>query len=287
MISNTDMLISPLNQYFGVIVHKYDLKFTDKRGFDMIKKLLYKNKVVVLKGISIEEVDYIRFAESIGSIVKFVDPQYHHPKFPEIFVVSNLKKEEIGYGKDRVGYYWHSDSSFMPYPLPITMLYSQIVPKRQGQTAFIDMENVYKNLPLKIKNSIKSKKSRHESKWKYLINKDDIDLSIDEILERDERLVPSSVHPLVVTHPVTKKESLYFSQGITRKILGLSEEKSNEFIELLEKIICQDPSYYEHHWEEGDIVIWDNRSVVHRAYPSIKGDRRLLYRIGVDDGKFY
>jgi taurine dioxygenase len=233
--------------------------------------------VLLVRGASLEPSEYLSFAKQMGALVPFVDLEYRHPEHPEIFVVSNVQRDGKKFGMDRVGYYWHSDSSFLKSPLPLTMLHSQIVPEQGGETAFIDMVGVYERLP----------ESLHEGKWRYLITDNDIGLSIQEILERDEKLVPTPTHPMVVIHPVTGRKALYMSEGITRRILGLSEEHSESILGDLWTRIERDPSYYQHVWGEKELLIWDNRSVIHRAFPNIPGQRRLMFRIGVNDGPFF
>lgn len=114
----------------------------------------------------------------------------------------------------------------------------------------------------------------------------DAGLSIEEVLERDEREVPSSVHPVVITHPTTGKKVLYVSEGFTRRILGVSAELSDELLKTFFELVQSNEARYVHKWSAGDVILWDNRSVVHRAAPAAKGQDRMMFRIGVNDGAF-
>jgi taurine dioxygenase len=277
----------PLTPNFGLRVDLKDVKSIDIEQANYYKNLLYKNKVLIFKNVELSTDEYLKFAKLFGEPVKFVDIEYRHPEYPEIFVVSNVKKDGKKFGMDRVGYYWHSDSSFMPEPLPITMLYSQIVPSAGGQTAFIDMSSVYKSIQSFLPDNFDNMVSSHEGKWRYLITKDDVGFSIEEILERDEREVPSQIHPLVIIHPITKQKALYFSQGITKHILDMDENKSKELIAKISDGIESESARYQHQWQEKEMVMWDNRSVVHRAFPSQNGEGRMMFRIGVKDQDFF
>jgi taurine dioxygenase len=278
-----EYLVKPLSEHFGAVISDCDVAGLDARDVDGVRWLLYENKVLLFKRVSMDPPAYIRFAGLLGDIVPFVDPDYHHPDYQQIFVVSNINRDGQTCGKDRVGYYWHSDSSFLNNPLPITMLHAQQVPDEGGQTAFIDMSHVYAALPEDIRAFVDAYSARHEGKWKYLITKDDVGLSIEDVLERDEQMVPSSVHPLTVAHPVTGRKALYFSEGVTRRVIGISAEASEELLGHLIKYVVNDTSRYIHRWEEGDLLIWDNRSVIHHAYPAAAGQPRLMFRIGVSD----
>jgi taurine dioxygenase len=281
------MKTSPLHPNFGLVVRGFDPVRQTAESARELARLLHEHKVLLLKGVAMTEVQYIRFASLLGEPVRFVDPEYQHPDYPEIFVVSNVKKDGKKFGMDRVGYCWHSDSSFMPGPLPVTMLHARIVPPAGGQTAFIDMNYVYEHLPEPTRAALDPLRATHESKWRYLITAADVGLSVEEILERDEREVPSQVHPLVVTHPVTGRRALYASQGITRRVLGVEEAGSTELLDGLWQAVLSSPARYEHQWELGDFLMWDNRSVVHRAFPAAAGGPRQMFRIGISDGPFF
>lgn len=283
----TKYLVKPLSDLFGAVISDCDVASMDAQDVDDARRLLYENKVLLFKNVSMDPTAYIRFAGLLGDIVPFVDPDYHHPDYHQIFVVSNVMRDGQTCGKDRVGYYWHSDSSFLDKPLPITMLHAQQVPAAGGETAFIDMSHVYAALPEDLRAAADTLSARHEGKWKYLITKDDIGLSIEEILERDEELVPSSTHPLTVAHPATGSKALYFSEGVTRRVIGMSAEASEDLLARLIERLVNDPSHYVHRWDEGDLLMWDNRSVVHHAYPAAPGEPRLMFRIGVNDRRFH
>ncbi len=279
--------IEPLEKGFGAKIYDFDGKSANKQEATFIRQTLYKNRILILKNQTMNEKAYIHFSKQIGNPVLFVDPEYQHPDYPEIFVVSNVRTTQKKMGKDRVGYYWHSDSSFLNTPLPITMLYAQCVPDRGGETAFVNMHEVYASLPEKIKIELKNKKARHEGKWRYIITEKDAGLSIQEVLDRDEELVPSAVHPTIITHPFTKEEVLYLNEGFTKRILDIPYEKSEAILNHVYETVNVKLSPYQHRWEPGDIVLWDNRSVLHKAFPAETGQNRMMFRIGINDGHFY
>lgn len=252
----------------------------------IIRQLLYTHKVLVFGGLDLKPEDFLRIGRAIGELIPFVDKEYHHPNHPEIFVVSNTNQNGKPFGMDRVGRYWHSDSSFLASPQPITMLYAKEAPKEGGNTAFINMAAVLSDLPKEQRVNLALQDAVHEGQWRYIISEKDVGLSVDELLERDRREVPPVAHPMVIHHPATNVQSLYINEGFTKRILGVSPHESEKQLNALFSSIAQSPSRYEHTWQKGDLVLWDNRSVVHKAFAATAGNR-VLYRLGIKDGPFY
>jgi taurine dioxygenase len=277
------MDIKKMNNVFGVILDDKNLYNNLDSLASMTKDLLTKHGIVLLKNVSLSTSEYISFGQKIGQIRPFVDATYHHPKHPEIFVVSNTKNDGEKIGMDRVGYYWHSDSSFLSNPLPITMLYAQKVPEAGGETAFMDMSEAYRNLPLKMQNEIRGLYAVHEGKWKYIITEKDLGYSIDEIIKQDEAALPTPIHPVSFIHPYIKSTCLYLSEGIANQI---TEVNKGNIIQRLWELIHEKCLSYTHQWKEGDVLLWDNRRMIHRAFPAIQGER-MMFRLGIEDGTFF
>lgn len=279
-----DYLTQLATPTFGLMISQFSPHLINSTTIGELKNLLYLHKFLIFKNINFSLEEYIAFAKAFGKLVNYVDENYRHPQYPEVFIVSNEINPENKLRSTRVGHYWHSDSSFLKEPLPITMLYSQIIPKNGGETAFIDMSAAY----LKLKHLLPSNLSAiHEGKWRYFVNDHDVGYSIDEILEQVERVVPPQKHPLIIKHPITQLESLYISQGIVKKIDGLSDEESKILIDTLWDNIKKHAASYKHIWQTNEIVVWDNRSVIHRAYPALNSEPRLLFRIGLRDRSFF
>jgi taurine dioxygenase len=87
----------------------------------------------------------------------------------------------------------------------------------------------------------------------------------------------------VRVHPATGRKGLYLSEGISRRVVGMSAESSDQLLDVLWERIRTDASHYVHRWENGDLLLWDNRGLIHQAYPAAPGDDRMLFRIGVND----
>lgn len=251
---------------------------------NLIKELVYEYKLVVFRGQEINDDQYIEFAKKIGTPQIYPQDNYHHPEYPEIFVSSNVAKDGKKFGVAGTGRYWHTDCAFLEQPLPLTMLYPKVLPNSIRETYYIDMQQVYKKLAPNLKNYLDDKYMIHEAKWRYKVQAWDIDKAIIDILKDFEKQFPSVKHPAVITHPFTHQQILYINQGFTTGVKGLNYEASQELLEELFLFIEREEHIYTHVWQEGDILLWDNRTLNHKASTVPKGENSVSYRIGIYDG---
>jgi taurine dioxygenase len=182
------------------------------------------------------------------------------------------------------GQYWHTDCAFQPEPLPLTMLYPQVLPNSIRETYYIDMQQVYRKLPADLRCYVEDQTALHEAKWRYKVQEWDIDRAMIDILNDFEKQAPPTTHPAVIVHPVHRKLALYISQGFTTKIAGLSYEDSRKILDRLFAFIEREEHIHTHSWKEGDILLWDNRTLLHKASVVPKGEPSVSYRIGIYDG---
>ncbi|MEQ1638821.1 MAG: TauD/TfdA family dioxygenase [Methylococcales bacterium] len=255
----------------------------------MIRNLIYKNKLVVLRDQELDEDRYVAFTRKFGRPQRYFQPQYHHPKYPEIFVSSNVPDENgKKIGVSGTGKYWHTDCQFEKNPLSFTSVYPLIFPKMSRETSYIDMVEMYKKLPADLKSYVDGATFIHGGQLRYKVQAEDIDKSLRELLDRINEQVPPVAHPAVIEHPVTGEKCLYVSSGFTTKRIGLSYEENQQLMKALFDFIEQKEHIHTHYWEEGDLIIWDNRSVIHKASGVQPGETSKMYRVGIyDDLPFY
>lgn len=255
----------------------------------MIRNLIYKNKLVVLRDQELDEDSYVAFARKLGRPQTYFQPQYHHPNHPEIFVSSNVPDENGNkIGVSGTGKYWHTDCQFEKQPLSFTSVYPLIFPKLSRETSYIDMVEVYKALPASLKSQVDGAFFIHEGQMRYKVQAEDIDKSLRDLLDRINDQVPPVQHPAVIEHPVTGDKALYVSSGFTTKRVGLSFEENQRFMQELFAFIEQQERVHTHYWEEGDLIIWDNRSLIHKASGVKPGETSKMYRVGIyDELPFY
>ena len=156
------------------------------------------------------------------------------------------------------------------------------------ETYYVDMCQVYQNLPDNLRRQVDGAFMVHEAKWRYKVQAWDIDRAIIDILNDFEKKAPPATHPAVIIHPVTQKPSLYISEGFTTRVAGLESEQSQQLLSELLAFVQRDEHIYTHIWQEGDILLWDNRVLLHKAGSCPRGESSVSHRIGVYDGRpFY
>lgn len=280
--------MTELVETFGYTVYDFDVRAMESSDVTGFKMLLYACRLLIFKNQTLSPAEYVTFARRLGEPIVYLQEHYRHPEHPEIFVSSNEGEDATGgnkLGVARAGDYWHADGAYLSNPYPLTMLYPQRLPDSQARTTcFIDMSDTFDALPEELKQSIAGKSALHDGKWRYRVRTEDAGYSLHELLEAIERMVPPVSHPVVTVHPVTGEEILYVNRGFTTRIEGLPFEESETILSRLFDFCERDAFVHRHLWEHGDIAVWDNRSVLHRAGEAMASNQySTMFRITVDD----
>jgi taurine dioxygenase len=268
----------------GAELTDIDIRELTESEVASIKQRLYEHKLVVIRRQFPSDEEYIAFARRLGTPQIYLQPNYHHPDHKEIFVSSNEQHQGRKFGVRGTGRYWHTDYSFMPEPLPLTMLRAKTLPRGVRETYYIDTSQVLERLPPEVRSQLEGRFAIHEGKYRYKVQASDVDVSLAELLEMATALAPPVRHPCVIEHPVTGARCLYVNRGFTTAIEGLSVEESTRILTDLFEFLERPEHIHTHSWDEGDIVLWDNRYLVHRAGVVAAGDTSTTYRIGIYDG---
>jgi taurine dioxygenase len=200
--------------------------------------------------------------------------QYRHPRFPEIYVLSNVDKtgSTTGSHPDKGTLVWHSDLSFQQRPALATILYGIEVPRQGGDTLYADMYAAYEGLDEGTKKQLSKLRAVH-----------DLDASRQRagespMTEKQRAEAPPVEHPVVRTHPETGRKILYISRHVSH-FAGLAARESDALMEKLMAHATEERFVFRHKWGQRDVVIWDNRCTMHCATPYDAGaERRVLHR---------
>lgn len=274
----------PTGSSIGAVVTELDAAQLTTSETQTLKRAVYQHKLLILRNQSFDETAYLALAHRLGTPQVYLQKNYHHPEFREIFVSSNIREDGKKIGVAGTGQYWHTDYQFDAEPLSTTLLYPQILPSTKRETYYIDMEHVFATLPRELRNYVLGARAIHEAKWRYKITPEDIDRAIIDILRDAEHGAPAVTHPAVIVHPVTQKSSLYVSRGFTTGIEGLNEVENAQVMAALCDFTEQPRHVFTHTWCEGDVLYWDNRTLLHRASRPPRDQPSKSYRIGVYDG---
>lgn len=189
---------------------------------------------------------------------------------PEIMIVSNVRVDGKPLGLAHDGEMWfHSDMCYAEVPHIATLLYAVDLPSSGGNTKFANMYAAYENLPSEIREKLRSKKALQVHDYKRT-ERPGVDLDLSKI--------GNYAHPVFVTHPETEKKALYVNRLMTARIEDIERGESDALLEQLFSV-GEDPDIiYEHVWQSGDLVMWDNRCVTHARTDFPHEERRLLQR---------
>jgi taurine dioxygenase len=251
-----------------------------RTAFEEVRDALHRHHVLVFRAQSLEPGPYLDFARQFGPPEPHVLDQFHHPEYPDILILSNVKKDGKPVGLADGGTYWHSDYSYLDIPARATLLYSIQVPRVGGDTLFADQEQAYEDLPAATKQRIDGMVTLN-----IYGNRDDPDpasrtSAYAPTEEQKERRGAKLIrHPLVRRHPYTGRKALYAVSGTSFAIEGLPEEEGLAMLRELAAHSTQPKYQYRVKYGVGDVVVWDNASVLHSATLTDPDDPRTLYRI--------
>lgn len=285
------MKISPqVGKKFGIIVEDFNAETATAEDIAELKKAVYTNKIAVLKNQDLDPAQFLALGKRMGEVAEYYEPVYHHPEVKEVFVSSNVKEQDGSQmGVPKTGKFWHSDYQFMPRPFDLTLIYPQVVPSKNRGTYFINMADAYEKLPADLKEAVKDTTATHSVLRYFKIRPTDVYRPISEIIDEVNAKTPPVTDATAVPHPFTDETILYLSEGFT---LSVQDAQGNDRADLLKELLTasgQLDRTYEHEnihlqtFEKGDMLVWDNRTLVHRALHTATPEPAVSYRVTVYD----
>jgi len=205
----------------------------------------------------------VEFARRFGEVQIHVMNQYHADGFPELYRLSNLDDQGRPNGRhpDKGTLYWHTDGSWRRVTGQATIIYGEIVPKVGGETHFCDMYGAYERLDPAWKSRIAHLRAMHNLDFSRTRRHGE-----DPMSEAQRRETPPVDHPVVRTHPETGRKCLYLGDH-AESIVGMPYAEGRALIEELNALAVHPDLTYEHRWTPKELIVWDNRCVMHRATP--------------------
>jgi len=242
-----------------------------------------QNLVLLFRGQSLGFDDLLRLREVFGppgqsanQLLGLGRKKYYPDEVPdEITIISNIKepdgRQRGALGNDEA--YWHTDSSFTEVPISASLLHAIEVTDEGGETAFLDMYKAYEDLPPDLAARIDGKYCNHSK-----VHSSNGVKRPEFADVTDPSKAPGVRHPIVRTHPVTRRKCLFLGRRLNSYIVGLSLEESEDLLDALWAHTCQDKYVWEHKWKVGDLLVWDNRCTMHHrnAFPTTA--RRLMHK---------
>jgi taurine dioxygenase len=274
----------------GATLEGFDHRIASEQDCAKLRKLVYTEKIVVLKNQDLTPAEFVELGRRLGRIQVYYQPMYHHPEYPEIFVSGNVSEGGQQVGVPQTGKFWHADYQFMPDPFGLTLIYPQVIPSRNRGTYFIDMGRAYAKLPEELRTAIAGTRCLHSARRYFKIRPTDVYRPIGALLDEIERETPPVAHPTVFPHPATGEDVLYVSEGFAYALEDPAGNRLDDRIlaEVLRATGQLDPEFAHENihlqtFVEGDLLIWDNRSLIHRALHATAPEPAVSYRVTVHD----
>jgi taurine dioxygenase len=242
---------------------------------------LHRYRVLVVPGLDLSPSDLVAFSRRLGPLEIHSRFENTLPAHREVFCVGNVERDGMKASFNRGVEQWHGDSSYRRIPSDASLFYAEIVPDEGGDTLFADATAAWRTLEPAMRHRIEGLYGVHSletlRQWGLRHNPDrgqDVDNQAAEY--------PPVRQPLVRTHPATGAKSLYVCPAVISHIEGIDSGESAALIETLIEHVTQPRFVYVHRWQKGDLVIWDNRAVLHTAslFDHTRY-QRLMYRTTV------
>jgi taurine dioxygenase len=272
-----------LSEGFGLEAHDVDLaQPLSAATFEEFEAAFFRGQVLAIRAQRLTPAQFSAWARRFGPPEPHVIDQFHHPDDPDILVLSNRTKDGVPLGLADAGTYFHSDYSYLKVPARATTLYSIEVPKKGGNTLFANQYAAYDDLPEAMKRRIDALVAiHHYGNRKVDENADRTAAST--LTDEQKAKMPLITHPVVRVHPVTGRRALYAVSGSSYGIVGMPDDEALALLDELAAHATQRKYQLSFAYGVGDVVIWDNASLLHSATLTDVDDSRTLWRITVKE----
>jgi len=273
------MVTVPLSPNLGVEVRGVDLaRGVDDATFDAIYAAFLEHEVLLFDAQDLPPGRQVEFARRFGEVQVHVMNQYHLPGYPELYRLTNLDANGNPNGRhpDRGTMAWHTDGSWQRVTGQATFLYAEVASAEGGETHFCDMVGAYERLSPAWKARLEGMRAIHNLDFSRTRRHGD-----DPLTDEQRRARPPVDHPIVRTHAETGRKCVFLGDH-AESIVGMPYDEGRALIEALNAMIIHDDLTYRHRWSPGQLILWDNRSVLHRATsydPAVQ--RRVIRRCTV------
>ena len=216
----------------------------------------------------------VAFARHFGEVQIHVMNQYHADGFPELYRLSNLDENGKPNGRhpDKGTLAWHTDGSWSRVTGQATIIYGEVMPETGGETHFCDMYLAYERLDPAWKARIADMRAVHNLDFSRTRRHGE-----DPMTAEQRAAKPPVDHPIVRTHPETGRKCIYLGDH-AEYVVGMPYTEGRALIEDLNTLAVHPDLTYEHRWTAGELIVWDNRCVMHRATPYDPATQRRVIR---------
>ena len=270
--------VLPVAAPLGAEIRCGDVRNLDDGARAGLREALIAHLVLVIRDQALSDPELIAFGRAFGALdaapLAYTDG-HKERSHEEVIVVSNVKEGGIPIGVlGDAEDVWHSDNSYRETPLAASMLYGIEIPAGGGETGFVNMYLALETLPSELRRAIEGRRLKHDATY----NSAGV-LRRGYLPTDDVRAAPGPWHPIVRTHPQSGHAALYLGRRPNAYIEGLSVEASEALLNALWAHATRPQVAWHHTWRRGDVLVWDNRCVMHHRNPFDAAARRVMHRI--------
>jgi taurine dioxygenase len=268
----------------GADISDISLSAIGNEDFDTLHRAWIERGVLRLRGQVLSDVALQEFSARFGPLeeVPVLLSDEERAQLPSLYVtiISNIVVNGIpigGLGNKEAA--WHSDMTYIEDPPPASILHAIEVPDAGGDTQFACQFAALEALPIDLRDEIGDQVIKHDASHTSIGNLrggfEDID---------DVRDIPGAVHPIIKTHEASGREALYLGRREYAYVVGMEVERSDALLDRLWSYAALPKNVWTQRWRVGDVIIWDNRRVLHRRDDFDQSARRLMKRCQVFSG---
>jgi taurine dioxygenase len=272
------LTIKKLTPAVGAEISQVDLSHLSDAEFSQIEQAWNRHSALLFRDQKLTDDDLLAFSRRFGELDP--PPVQEHGRqspegYPEVYVVSNALDDKgapigaLGAGEA----VWHTDMSYLALPPDASMLYALEIPPSGGDTWVLGMQAAWAALPAALKAKLRDRRIKHDGTY----NSGGF-LRKGVTPSDDPHQAPGAWHPAVLRHPVTGAPSLYLGRRRNSYVEGLAPAESDALLDALWTHIEHPDFRYQHRWRVGDLLLWDNRSTMHRRDPFDNNTRRVMHR---------
>lgn len=284
-VASEKVTIAPTGGPVGADISGLDLSqpLADE-VFQRIHDAWMKHLVLRFRGQTLTKDQLLYFSRRFGELDQAPINVLGKPwveGYPDLAVMSNIIEQgqpvgSLGYGEA----VWHTDMSYQEITPTGALLYAVEVTRTGGETGFISMYEAYDTMPEDLRVAIEGRSIKHDASYN---SAGDLRKGFQPVT--DPSVAPGAVHPAVIRHPVTGRKALFLGRRPNGYIMGMALDASEALLDRLWAHASQPRFAWYQKWRVGDLLMWDNRSVMHKRTAFDPNERRYMYRTQVKGGR--
>ena len=287
------MKVTGSGKALGATIEGLDLaQPLSAEAYDVVLRALGQHGVIRFPRQQLTGRDLRNFSAHFGELEINVANTYQEPGVPEVMILSNIVENGKPIGLADAGQDWHTDMSYSRMIAFANVLYGIKIPHRDGKplgaTEFSNMQAAYEGLPAHLKRRLDGMTVLHDFEKFWEMMRREKGSKRPPLTEAQRKKKPPVSQPIFLTHPLTGRKVLYANPGYSVRINELPQQESDEVLAFLFAHQLKPEYRYTSHWQEGDVLMWEDIGTIHNAVADYGPDEhRLIKRCQVMATRFF